>query len=33
MKLQVNIQDGDAMVSADDSVVYVTPVELNRTGH
>ena len=26
MKLQVNIQDGDVMVSADDSVVYVTPV-------
>lgn len=33
MKLQVNIQDGDAMVSADDNVVYVTPVELNRAGH
>lgn len=27
MKLQVNIQDGDVMVSADDGVVYVTPVE------
>ena len=26
MKLQVNIQDGDVMVSADDSVVYMTPV-------
>ena len=25
MKLQVNIQDGDVMVSADDSIVYVTP--------
>ncbi|WP_323783168.1 YaeQ family protein [Leisingera sp.] len=24
MKLQVNIQDGDIMVSADDSIVYVT---------
>ena len=27
MKLQVNIQDGDVMVSVDDSVVYITPVE------
>ncbi|MFW2542884.1 YaeQ family protein [Primorskyibacter sp. 2E107] len=27
MKLQVNIQDGDVMVSVDDSIVYVTPVE------
>ncbi|MBT53396.1 MAG: hypothetical protein CMF72_08360 [Mameliella sp.] len=26
MKLQVNIQDGDVMVSVDDSIVYVTPV-------
>lgn len=26
MKLQINIQDGDVMVSVDDSVVYVTPV-------
>ncbi len=25
MKLQVNIQDGDLMVSADDDVVYLTP--------
>lgn len=25
LKLQVNIQDGDVMVSADDSIVYVTP--------
>lgn len=25
MKLQVNIQDGEVMVSADDSIVYVTP--------
>jgi hypothetical protein len=25
MKLQVNIQDGDVMVSVDDSVAYVTP--------
>ncbi|WP_353471922.1 YaeQ family protein [Salipiger sp. H15] len=27
MKLQVNIQDGDVMVSADDRIVYVTPVK------
>lgn len=27
MKLQVNIQDGEVMVSADDSMIYVTPVE------
>jgi len=26
MKLQINIQDGDVMVSVEDSVVYVTPV-------
>ncbi|MBE9638140.1 YaeQ family protein [Salipiger mangrovisoli] len=26
MKLQVNIQDGDVMVSADDRIAYVTPV-------
>ena len=25
MKLQVNIQDGDVMVSVDETVVYVTP--------
>lgn len=25
MKLQVNIQDGEVMISADDSIVYVTP--------
>jgi uncharacterized protein YaeQ len=25
MKLQVNIQDGDVMVSVDESVLYVTP--------
>lgn len=25
MKLQVNIQDGDVMVSVDESVVYITP--------
>jgi hypothetical protein len=27
MKLQVNIQDGDVMVSVDGSIVYVTPVK------
>ncbi|NDR56340.1 YaeQ family protein [Aliiruegeria sabulilitoris] len=27
MKLQINIQDGDVMVSGDDSIVYVTPVK------
>jgi uncharacterized protein YaeQ len=28
MKLQVNIQDGDVMVSVDDTIVYVTPAIL-----
>ena len=27
MRVQVNIQDGEIMVSADDSIVYVNPVE------
>tara|TARA_B110000503_G_scaffold137995_1_gene223238 strand:+ start:343 stop:981 length:639 start_codon:yes stop_codon:yes gene_type:complete len=27
MKLQVNIQDGEIMISVDDSIVYVTPIE------
>jgi uncharacterized protein YaeQ len=27
MKMQVNIQDGDVMVSVDDSIAYVTPVK------
>lgn len=27
MKLQVNIQDGEVMISADDNVVYLTPVK------
>ncbi|MDA8586313.1 YaeQ family protein [Rhodobacteraceae bacterium] len=27
MKLQINIQDGEVMVSVDDAVVYVTPVK------
>lgn len=32
MKLQVNIQDGDVMVSVDDSIVYVTPIKLKEAG-
>lgn len=31
MKLQVNIQDGEVMVSADESMVYITPVEWKST--
>lgn len=27
MKLQVNIQDGDVMVSVDHSIVYVSPIK------
>ncbi len=27
MKLQVNIQDGDVMISVDGSIIYVTPVK------
>lgn len=27
MKLQVNIQDGEVMVSVDDRIIYVTPVQ------
>ena len=27
MKMQVNIQDGDVMISVDDSIAYVTPVK------
>ena len=27
MKLQVNIQDGDVMVSVDENIIYVTPVK------
>ncbi len=33
MKLQVNIQDGDVMVSADDDIVYVTPVQWKKPDH
>ena len=32
MKLQVNIQDGDVMVSVDESIVYVTPIKLKTAG-
>ena len=33
MKLQVNIQDGDVMVSVDDSIVYVTPIKWKSADH
>ena len=33
MKLQVNIQDGDVMVSVNDSVVYITPVKWKNSDH
>jgi uncharacterized protein YaeQ len=33
MKLQVNIQDGDVMVSVDGSIVSVTPVKWKNTDH
>ncbi|SOE12445.1 uncharacterized protein YaeQ [Hoeflea halophila] len=32
MTLQVNIQDGEVMVSTGDSIVYVTPVEWKSAG-
>ena len=32
MKLQVNIQEGDLMVSVDDSIVYITPVTWKDNG-
>ncbi len=32
MRLQVNIQDGDVMVSIDDNIVYVTPVKWTPAG-
>ena len=32
MTLQVNIQDGEVMVSAGDNIVYVTPVEWKSAG-
>jgi uncharacterized protein YaeQ len=33
MKLQVNIQDGDVMVSVDDNIIYVTPVKWKNADH
>lgn len=33
MKLQVNIQDGEVMVSVDGGIVYVTPVKLKNADH
>ena len=33
MKLQVNIRDGDVMVSVDGSIVYVTPVKWKNSNH
>jgi uncharacterized protein YaeQ len=32
MKLQINIQEGDVMVSAGDSIVYVTPLKWMTAG-
>jgi len=32
MQLQVNIQDGEVMVSSDDNIVYVTPFEWKSAG-
>ena len=33
MKLQINIQDGDVMVSVDDNIVNVSPVILKNADH
>jgi len=33
MKVQVNIQDGEVMVSVDDGIVYVTPEKWKSTDH
>lgn len=32
MKLQVNLQDGEVMISADDNIAYVNPVEWKSLG-
>ncbi|MEP2920592.1 YaeQ family protein [Sulfitobacter sp.] len=32
MKIQVNIQDGEVMVSLDESMIYITPVTLKEAG-
>ena len=33
LKLQVNVQDGEAMVSVDDSIVYVSPAKWKNSVH
>lgn len=33
MKLQVNIQDGEVMVSVDDAILYLTPTTWKDAGH
>ena len=33
MQMQVNIQEGDVMVSVGDNIVYVTPIELKPAKH
>lgn len=33
MKLQVNIQDGEVMVSVDESTVYISPMEWKKLDH
>jgi hypothetical protein len=33
MKLQVNIQDDDVMVSVDDTIVHVSPVKWKSADH
>ena len=33
MKLQVNVQDGEAMVSVDESIVYVSPAKWKNSVH
>jgi len=33
MKIQINIQDGDVMVSVDGNIVYVTPVKWKNSDH
>ena len=33
MKLQVNVQDGEAMVSVDESIVYVSPAKWKSSVH
>ncbi len=32
MQVQVNIQDGEVMISVDDTIVYVTPIEWKSAG-